>query len=168
MENSKYPASQKLQELIRMVEKLYYQSDKLKDRIDWENIMKMPRYAGGHDDQMRGLLKDVTILGHWNEGDYQGYVATCVRLNDTGEVVIYNDSYGSCSGCDAWDGATDEDVKQMCTQLACGAYIFKNLEDCIYFLKHVDKETSFDWDYDNVGIRLLVEILNSGADRVYD
>lgn len=168
MGNLRYPVLQKLQELIEMAEKLYYQSDKLKDRIDWENIMKMPRYAGGHDDQMRGLLKDVTILGHWNEGDYQGYVATCVRLNDTGEVVIYNDSYGSCSGCDMWEDATDDDVRQMCTQLACGAYIFKNLGDCIYFLKHIDKETSFDWEYDNVGIRLLVEILNSGADRVYD
>lgn len=123
----------------------YYQSDKLVDRIDWENIMKMSRYAGGHDEQMRGLLKDVTILGHWNEGDYQGTVATCVKLNDTNEVVIYQDGYGSCSGCDAWEDATDDDVRQMCRQLACDAYVFKNLEDCRVFLQEVNKETDFAW-----------------------
>jgi hypothetical protein len=143
-----------------MVEQKYYQSDKLADRIDWDNIMKMPRYSGGHDEQMRGLLKDVTILGHWNEGDYQGYVATCVQLNDTGEIVIYNDSYGSCSGCDSWEDATDDDVRQMCRQLACGAYVFKNLDDCKEFLNTTDRETSFDWNYDGVGLHLLNAINN--------
>lgn len=121
--------------------KKYYQSDKLIDRIDWENIMSMPRYAGGHDEQMQGLLKDVTVIAHWNEGDWQGMVATCVRLNDTGEVVIYNDYYGSCSGCDAWEDATDDDVRQNCRQLAAGAYIFENLDDCVEFLSGKEGES---------------------------
>lgn len=124
----------------------YYQSDKLADRIDWEHIMVMDRYAGGHDDQMRGLLKDVTVVAHWNEGDYQGQVATCVKLNDTGEIVIYNDYYGSCSGCDAWEDATDDDVKQMCRQLACGAYIFPDIESCKEYLSApIDETISYDW-----------------------
>ena len=141
------------------MEPKYYQSDKLADRIDWENIMLMDRYAGGHDDQMQGLLKDVTIVAHYNEGDYQGYVATCVRLNDTGEIVIYNDSYGSCSGCDAWEDATDDDVRQMCRQLACGAYVFKNMEDCREFLSDPDSiENSSDWRWSSAAKGLLEEI----------
>jgi len=104
--------------------------------------MKMERYSGGHDEQMKGLLKDVTVMGHYNEGDYQGIVATCVMLNDTKEFVIYNDYYGSCSGCDAWEGATDEDVRKMCIDLANGAYIFKNIKDCIEFLTHGDRDNA--------------------------
>ncbi len=115
----------------------YYQSDKLIDRIDWENIMKMDRCSGGHDEQMRGLLKNVTVFGHWNEGYYQGTVATCVMLMDTCETVIYNDYYGSCSGCDAWEDASDEDVVRLCKQLAAGAYIFANIHDCIEFLEKI-------------------------------
>ena len=160
MGSLKYPVLQKSRELIEMVKLKYKQSDKLINRIDWKNIMKMPRCAGGHDEQMRGLLKNVTVLGHWNEGDYQGYVATCVQLNDTGEIVIYNDLYGSCSGCDQWEDATDDDVRQMCRQLVCGAYVFKNLDDCKEFLGDPDRERSFDWAYDDVGLYLLNAINN--------
>jgi hypothetical protein len=142
------------------MEKKYYQSDKLIDRIDWKNIMPMSRYAGGHDMQMVGLLENVKVLGHWNEGDWQGSVATCVQLKDTEEVVIYNDYYGSCSGCDAWDGASDEDIERMCKQLAAGAYIFNNLDDCKAFLAdEVDLKTDFDWDYD-IREGLLLSIIN--------
>ena len=79
----------------------YVQSDKMQKLIDWENIMKMSRYAGGHDDQMKGLFRGAKVIVHWNEGDYDGQVATCVRLKDD-RITIYNDYYGSCSGCDAW------------------------------------------------------------------
>jgi hypothetical protein len=138
--------------------KKYYQSDKLAERIDWENIMKMSRCAGGHDDQMTGLLRDATVIAHWNEGDYQGMVATCVKLNDTQEIVIYNDYYGSCSGCDAWEDSSDDNVKQMCRQLACSAYIFKNIEDCKEFLNCPNVETSNDWTCGSCAGNLLKEI----------
>ena len=137
---------------------LYYQSDKLIERIDWEKIMKMPRYAGGHDEQMKGLFKGVKVIAHYNEGDYQGMVATCIKLKDTKEIVIYNDYYGSCSGCDAWEGATDDDVRQMCRQLACGALIFKNLEDCKSFLVNVNNQTGFNWSFSDIATRLLEHI----------
>jgi len=130
------------------MDKNFYQDGRLIERIDWEKLMPMSRYAGGHDDQMQGLLKDVTVIAHWNEGDYQGSVATCVMLNDTQEVVIYNDYYGSCSGCDAWEDATDEDVKTMCKQLAGGALIFKNLEECKKFLSIKKDATQYDWSRD--------------------
>ena len=118
---------------------------KLIDRIDWDNIMPMSRYSGGHDEQMKGLLKDITVIAHWNEGDYQGCVATCVMLNDTKEVVIYNDYYGSCSGCDAWDDALDSEVIRMCKQLAGGALIFNNLKDCKKFLESKKDASQYNW-----------------------
>ena len=152
----------------------FYQSSKLIGRINWDNIMQMDRCAGGHDKQMCGLLKNVLVIGHWNEGDYQGTVATCVMLLDTGETVIYNDYYGSCSGCDAWEDASDEDVVRMCKQLAAGAYIFTNVYDCISFLKEVaaadddgrscacEYPEHYDW-VGGVARGLLVEIEKGGC-----
>jgi len=95
----------------------------LQDLIDWEAIMPMPRCAGGHDKQMRGLFKGATVLAHWNDGKYSGTVATAVRLKD-GRYCWYQDSYGSCSGCDAWEYAKAEDVRALCIRLACDASVF--------------------------------------------
>lgn len=127
------------------MEKKYVISDTLQQFIDWEKIMKMPRYAGGHDEQMKGLFKGAKVIGHWNEGDYQGMVATCVQLAD-GRFVIYNDYYGSCSGCDSWEDATDQEVKSMCINLSNGAFIFQSLEDVKEYLSGIDDDSScFDW-----------------------
>jgi hypothetical protein len=129
-----------------MEHKLYYQSDKLVERINWDVIMDLPRCAGGHDEIMMNLLKDVELIAHWHSGGWSGSVATCVKLNDTGEVVIYNDYYGSCSGCDIWDGASDDETKDMCRRLAAGAYIFKDEEDCIKFLESQDVDGyTYNW-----------------------
>ena len=149
-----------------MEDKLYYQTDKLQSLIDWKNIMKMERWAGGHDEQMKGLFKDVEVIAHWNDGDYQGQVASCVKL-PTNEYVIYNDFYGSCSGCDAWEGACDDDVRTMCIGLANSAFIFKSLEDVKVFLStqtSENKESHFDWTWDNIGENLLDSINNNLID----
>ena len=125
--------------------KEYYQTDEIQQMIDWENIMKMPRYAGGHDDQMRGLFKNAHVVAHWNEEDYQGSVATCVQLSN-GKYAIYNDYYGSCSGCDAWEDATDEEVKNMCVNLSNSTYVFHSLNDVIRFLKNASNiDESYSW-----------------------
>jgi hypothetical protein len=58
------------------------QSTDLQALIDWEKIMPMSRCAGGHDEQMQGLFQGATVLGHWNEGDCDGQVATAVKLPD--------------------------------------------------------------------------------------
>ena len=121
----------------------YRFDDTLQNLIDWENIMKMDRYAGGHDEQMCGLFKGAEVLGHYNSGDYQGTVATCVKLKlprkRKPSFIIYNDYYGSCSGCDSWEDADDNDVRTMCISLANGAYVFDSLEDVKEFLKTGDK-----------------------------
>lgn len=129
------------------MEAKYIISDTLQQLIDWENIMQMERYAGGHDEQMMGLFKDSKVIGHWNEGCYQGMVATCVQLPD-GRFAVYNDYYGSCSGCDSWDGANDQEVKAMCINLSNSAYIFQSLSDVKEYLISVmqNPNSSFDWE----------------------
>lgn len=126
-----------------MEKKLYHISDELQALIDWENVMAMPRYAGGHDEQMKGLFKGAKVVAHWNQGNYQGTVATCVKLPD-GHFLAYNDYYGSCSGCDSWEDATDVEVKKLCIDLANGAYIFDSLDDVVTFLSQEEFDT-YKW-----------------------
>jgi|GEM_PF-4307631 hypothetical protein len=114
-------------------EKKYCISDTLQNLIDWDNIMKMEREAGGHDEQMQGLFRGAVVIGHSHDNDLRGLVATCVQLQD-GRFVIYNDFFGSCSGCDAWCYASDEEVRALCINLANNALIFKCLDDVMDFL----------------------------------
>lgn len=138
--------------------KKYTQTDQLQKMINWDEIMKMPRYAGGHDDQMKGLFKDVEIIAHWNENDYSGMVATCVRLSDN-KIAIYNDYYGSCSGCDSWEGATDEGVKNMCIGLSNSAYVFDSIDDVKNFLSAPTDYGFSSWT--SCADKLLSEITNT-------
>lgn len=128
--------------------KNYVQSDTLKDLIDWEAIMPMARCAGGHDDQMKGLFKGATVLAHWNEGGYQGDVATLVELPD-GRAVAYSDYYGSCSWSDCWEDANDDDVRKLCIDLANGAYVWPNKEDALAWLEWAsnnnDNVVGYQW-----------------------
>ena len=142
----------------------YFQTDELQKLINWGAIMPMSRYAGGHDDQMKSLFKNVTVIAHWNEDDYQGQVATCVKFNDgkfKNHYGIYNDYYGSCSGCDSWGGASDDDVRKMCIDLSNGTYIFKNIEDVKAFLQTPNDEDEEWSSWTGVAPNLLLHI-NSG------
>lgn len=116
--------------------------DKLQNNIDWDAIMPMDRYAGGHDDQMKGLLKGAEVLAHWNEGGWDGQVATAVKLAD-GRYACYSDYYGSCSGCDYWEDASDEDVRALCIGLANSARVFYSLADMIAWLGRDDHD--YEW-----------------------
>lgn len=125
----------------------------------------MPKYAGGHDDQMKGLFKDVEVIAHWNENDYQGQVATCVKFKKgkfKGKYAIYNDYYGSCSGCDAWEDAPDEDIRKLCINLSNSAYIFKTLDDVKEFLSNPTAGIDPWNSWVGIGKRLLSNI-NSGT-----
>ena len=141
----------------------YFQTDELQDFIDWDSIMPMSRYAGGHDEQMKGLFKNATVIAHYNENDWQGQVATCVKFNSgkfKNHYAIYNDYYGSCSGCDAWEDASDDDVKKLCIDLSNGAYIFKTLKDVKDFLKNKNGQIEKWSAWSNVS-KMLLKNINS-------
>ena len=102
----------------------------LRDLLDWDTLKKLEPCAGGHDDYMKSLFKGATVLAHWNEGDYQGEVATAVQLAD-GRYCWYQDSYGSCSGCDSWEDAAWDDVQELCKGLASDAEVFATKEEML-------------------------------------
>jgi hypothetical protein len=123
------------------------QSNLLEELIDWPAIMPMSRAAGGHDEQMQSLFRGATVLSHWNEDDYQGMVATVVRLED-GRIAAYNDYYGSCSGCDSWEDATDDEVRTLCRNLANSAKIFDHELEAKAWLKWAGSDENyahFEW-----------------------
>lgn len=112
-------------------------SDVLEAMVDYDAILPLPRYAGGHDEQMRALFKGAEVLAHWNEGDYQGTVATAYKLSD-GRFAWVQDSYGSCSGCDAWDDANDARVRELCAEIARSARVFNTLDEMLRDMASVD------------------------------
>lgn len=129
--------------------------------------MPMSRYAGGHDDQMKGLFKDAKVIAHYNEGDYQGQVATCVEFIEgefAGKVAIYNDYYGSCSGCDSWEDASDDDVRKMCIDLSNGAYLFDCLDDVKTFLANPTEDNTTWSSWGNPAAGLLRNIIANQID----
>ncbi len=131
----------------------------LQDLIDWDSILPLPRYAGGHDEQMQKLFKGAEVLAHWNEGDYHGTVATAVKLQD-GRYCWYQDSYGSCSGCDSWEDASDADVKTLCIGLAIDAEVFPTIEEMLIDMR---KDRTEGWKV-NAGSELATIIeRNKGA-----
>ena len=75
------------------------------------------------------MFKDVEVIAHWNENDYQGQVGTCVKFTKgkfKGKYAIYNDYYGSCSGCDSWENATGAGFRVLVgceeSQTVCKAF----------------------------------------------
>lgn len=119
---------------------LYHISHELQNLIDWKSIYKMPRKNGSPDDQMKGLFVGATVVAHWSiPGQIVSIVATCVKLTD-GRYLLYKSCYGSRIQRNYWVNATDEEVKQMCINIANGAYIFTSLKDVVSFLSQDERE----------------------------
>lgn len=139
------------------------QSSELQKLLNWPVLMKLPREAGGHDDHMKNLFLDASVIAHYNSGDYQGVVVTCLRLAD-GRFVVFDDYYGSCSGCDAWEDASDEDISKLCIDLANRAYIFDTRDDVKQFLSTatLDQWHSVYQDLDQIITHMLNELEKAG------
>ena len=107
--------------------------------IDWDVVMKASRSAGGHTDIMQKVFFTTSsvILASWVENDYQGSEVFAYLFKD-GYVVIIQDSFGSCSGCDSWEGASDQDAKSLITTLVDSAKIFKNISEAISYIENPD------------------------------
>lgn len=146
--------------------KNYTQSEDMADLVDWDAIMPMRRSAGGHDEQMRSLFRGATVLAHYNCGDYQGEVATIVKLQD-GRVAAYCDYYGSCSGCDSWEDSTDADARKLCTDLARSAYVWANEGDARSWFRWVvagGKPDGYQWA--KAAVPLFAVWRNNEADAI--
>lgn len=115
------------------------------DLVDWPVVMSQSRCAGGHEDVLLNIFGPTSlVIAWWSEDDYQGTVAIATLLQD-GRIVVMTDYYGSCSGCDGWDCATDEDARKMITDLVNSAKVFDNALDAKEWCANVDsvKEPQF-------------------------
>ncbi len=75
------------------------------------------------------------------------------------KIVIVSDYFGSCSGCDGWEDADDETVRNMCIQLANNSHMFDSLKEAVDFLKMVvESEDSAYWDLRNLAGPLIIEL----------
>lgn len=132
----------------------------LKDFLDWDRIMKAPRSAGGHSDVMDVLFINGIVLGNVSSNDYQGNIGYAYLVYDferVAKIVVISDSYGSCSGCDGWEDAGDESVRQMCTNLANDAHSFESIEEAIEWLKQAANDAD-TWDWRELGLPLADEL----------
>lgn len=111
--------------------------------INFEEIMPLERTAGGHEEQMKKLFKDTFVISYQKDEGCSGIEATCVLMPD-GAYGLYDDYFGTCSGCDSWIDATDEEVRHLCKTLANNAKFFKNLDDVVEYLDEINEPT-VDW-----------------------
>jgi hypothetical protein len=88
-----------------------------RDLIDWDRVMYAHRCSGGHSDIMCKLFKGAEVIAKYKDNDYQGNLAYCYKLDDTAfkatgqSYLITTDYFGSCSGCDVWEAASDDVVR---------------------------------------------------------
>jgi hypothetical protein len=114
--------------------------------IDWPAALGAPRYAGGHEQVMRAMFgHHAEVIAWWSDNDYQGTIAVAYRLKG-GEVAIMTDYYGSCSGCDAWEGVGDEQAKALITGLCGGAKVFDTIEAAAHWTKNIDPKER-PWEF---------------------
>jgi hypothetical protein len=106
------------------------------DSVDWDSVMKAPRYAGGHEDVMRTMFgHKAQVIGEYVEDHYDGVEAFAYEFYD-GTIAIITDSFGSCVGCDYWEDATDEEARNMVRELAINARLFPNRVEAREFCAH--------------------------------
>lgn len=105
----------------------------LPDWIDWDKVMTKERYASGHEDVMRSIFRNpVKVIAEWVEDDYQGEEAFAYQFPD-GSIVLITDYFGSCSGCDSWEGASDNEARAMIESLVHSARIKPSIDAALVF-----------------------------------
>ena len=131
----------------------------LEQLIDWPHVMKQPRYAGGHEEVMRGVFGEGSeVLAWWHKQDYAGTVAIAHGLSD-GRVVVMTDYYGSCSGCDAWENADDENARKQILDLVHHAKVFATVEKAAEWCANVDPKTEPSEYPFEVAVHLVAQLL---------
>jgi len=114
--------------------------EKMLTLIDWENVMKAPRYSGGHSEIMNSIFgKNAEVIAYHQDDDYQGELIYAYYFPD-GTIAFISDYFGSCSGCDSWDDASNEDAMNMITSLVSSSRLCKTFTDAISFCETGCKE----------------------------
>ena len=89
-------------------------------------------------------------------GSYQGSVYGVALYKD--QIVIYEDYYGSCSGCGAW-GEGGEPISQ--DDVLSKSKLFDTKEETLVYIAKMDKYESPDIDAMNKAIDQALEFKNT-------
>ncbi len=117
-----------------------------KDRIkgsaclpnDWRK--DRPWYAGEQLSALRFYLNEkVKILADFMEDDYSGDCFAILVFEDT--IVLWRDSFGSCTGCDALEGNNGYEYIKMTLQEG-NTRQFDSLEAA---KKYIEKTKDYWW-----------------------
>lgn len=110
------------------------------DSINWTEVMAASRRAGGHYEVMESMFEGAAeIVDHWVEDDYQGTLAIAWKFPD-GSVAVLTDCFGSCSGCDSWEDATDDEARSMIQSLASSARVFDSEAEAAAWCRNADAD----------------------------
>ncbi len=113
------------------------------DAVNWKAALAAPRYAGGHEEVFRALFDGVAPVIAWaSSDDYDGTVCAAYQFPD-GSVAILGDGYGSCSGCDAWEDAGDEDARALIVSMVTSARLFPTLAEAQAWAKAPDEAIDY-------------------------
>lgn len=116
-----------------MVEQTYIK----RDLIDYVDEVSVEDAYSDRVHWVKECLPNRAAIQYWREGGYQGKLAFVIRLD--GYLWLYNDYYGSCSGCDAF--LSNE--KNYIEDLLRGAYCFESEEDAIAYAESTD---DYSWN----------------------
>lgn len=98
--------------------------------------------TGRWHETVADALPDGEVLFSTGSDGYQGSVAIVARLDD-GRWLHYDWSYGSCSGCDAWEGQPEDDVKD---EIRLGAAVMDSAHFADYLVSAKASRSSWLWD----------------------
>ena len=135
------------------------------DCIDWNTMLdqsKVGRWAGSHIDQMSKIFPHSKVIASDTQGDYQG--SDCIVIlftppnpDGTPYIIIMHDSYGSCSGCDAWEDTSDEELTHLVKSIVGDSKVFTTLDEAIEYLEQ-DTENWFLIQFKNAILKQLKEV----------
>lgn len=128
------------------------------DSIDWIKVMQAPRFSGGHQEVFENIFGDNAVaIASFIEDDYQGDEAFAFQFKD-GTIAIITDSFGSCSGCDSWEDASDDEAMHLITSMVTSSRIFKTLDKAIEYCKNVEDDAC---DYTmKTAKQLVIQLMN--------
>jgi len=116
--------------------------------INWEVMLdqdQTSRCTGSHVGQLSNMFLDAQVIASECDDDYQG--ADCVVFlfappnpDIDPKIVIVNDYFGSCSGCDMWEDSDDESLRELLVAIANNARLFDSFDEAIKFLDEIIKK----------------------------
>lgn len=117
--------------------------DELVDLINWDKVLAAPRYSGGHEEVTEATFDGVaTIAAHHVQDDYDGYTA-CMWDFGEGGLLLCTDSFGSCSGCDAYECATHDEIRELVTSTVTSGRQFRSIDEAIQWIDAMDDAADY-------------------------